>query len=329
MNGQMLSPKVLVSFFVCLWMLSGSAACYGELLDRIVAIVNDDPITLSELNEALKPYARQISSSNYGPEEERKMLFGIRQDILNRMIDETLSDQESKKLGVSVDENDVDGQIEQMKSQHFLTEEELRKALAGEGYTLEQYRQRIKEQLLRLKLISIEVKSKIAITEKEIRDYYEEHEEAYQGKDKYHLRSILISVPSSATADQKADALRKIQTIVDKFNAGAAFDKLAKQYSEAPTAEQGGDSGMFFLEELSPEFRDAVRSMNEGQISQPLESAQGYQILMLQEIENSHGKTLKEARIQIQEKLFREVVEEKYKAWLTALRERSYIKIIQ
>jgi peptidyl-prolyl cis-trans isomerase SurA len=311
-------------------LVSGPVAGHAELADRIVAIVSDDVITLSELNEALEPYIQQIREAHYPPEVGREMLFKLRQDILNRMIDEKLTYQETERLHVSVDDREVDQHIEQIKSEHFLTEEELRKSLAAEGYTLEEYRKRIKEQMLRIKLINIEVKSKIAVTEKDIRDYYEEHKEGYQGVQKYHLRTILIKVPPSAGADQKKAALEKIESIVKDLKAGTAFDELAKQYSQdGGTAAAGGDLGLFTLDELSAEFQETVRRMPEGEISPVLQTPKGYQILMLQEIKEIPGKTLKEVRIEVQERLYRELVEEKYKAWLKALRDRCYVKIIQ
>ena len=310
-------------------LVSGPVAGYADLTDRIVAIVSDDIITLSELNEALEPYVRQIREAHYPPEVGREMLFKLRQDILNKMIDEKLTYQETERLHVSVDDREVDRQIEQIKSEHFLTEEELRESLAAEGYTLEEYRKRIKEQMLRIKLINIEVKSKIAVTEKDIRDYYEEHKEDYQGVQKYHLRTILIRVPPPAGADQKRAALEKIESIVKDLKSGTAFDELAKQYSQDGTAEAGGDLGLFTLNELSAEFQETVRRMSEGEISPVLQTQNGYQILMLQEIKKIPGKTLREARIEIQERLYRELVEEKYRAWLKELRDRSYVKIIQ
>jgi peptidyl-prolyl cis-trans isomerase SurA len=248
---------------------------------------------------------------------------------LNKLIDEKLTSQETARLNVSVDDREVDQHIEQIKSEHFLTEEELRKSLAAEGYTLEEYRQRIKEQILRVRLINIEVKSKIAVTEKDIRDYYEEHKEDYQGVRKYHLRTILIRVPPSASADQEKAGLEKMESIVEMLESGAAFDELAKQYSQDGTAAAGGDLGLFALDELSAEFQETVRRMDEGQISPVLHTPKGYQILMLQEMKKMPGKTLKEARIEIHERLYRELVEEKYRAWLKALRDRSYVKIIQ
>jgi len=325
--------SIRTKFFSLLIILSslalGAAAGYTELVDRIVAIVSDDAITLSELNEAYLPFTQQIREANYPPEVEREMIFKLRQEILNKLIDQKLTDQETERLQVSVNDKEVDQRIEQIKSEHFLTEEDIRKTLAAQGHTLEGYRERIKEQLLRVKLINIEVKSKIAVSGKEIQDYYEEHKEEYQGGQKYHLRTILIKASPSAGADQKKVALEKIKSIVRELKSGAAFDELARKYSQDGTAAAGGDLGLFTLDELLPEFQETVLWMAEGQISPVLETPKGYQILMLQEIKKIPGKTLEEARIEIQERLYRELVGEKYNAWLKRLRERSYVKIIQ
>ena len=329
MKGRSIPINFFGFLIILCCLVSGTGAGFAELVDRIVAAVNNDVITLSELDKALAPYVQQIREAHYPPEARREVLFKLRQDLLNKMIDEKLTTQETERLHVSVDNMEVDQQIEQIKSEHFLTDEDLRQSLAAEGFTLEEYRMRIKEQMLRIKLINIEVKSKIVVTEKDIRDYYEEHKEAYQGVLKYHLGTILIRVPPSADADQKKAALEKIESIVKELESGAAFDELAKQYSQDGTAAAGGDLGLFTLDELSAEFQGTVRGMAEGQISPVLKTPKGYQILMLQEIKKIPGKTLKEARRKIQERLYRELVEEKYKAWLKALRNRSYVKIIQ
>ncbi|MGD9022715.1 MAG: peptidylprolyl isomerase [Deltaproteobacteria bacterium] len=305
-----------------------AAAGHAELVDRIVAIVNDECIALSELNEALDPFVQQIREAGHPPEVEREMIFRIREDLLDKMIDQKLTSQESERLNIAVDDREVDQQIERIKSEHFLTDEELRQSLAGEGYALEEYRKRIREQLLQMKLINIEVKSKVAITEKDIEDYYEEHKKEFQVGQKYHLRTILIKVTSSASADQSRAALEKVESIEQALKAGVNFEELARQYSEDSTAATGGDLGLFTLDELSPEFRDTVRSLGEGQVSAALRTPNGYQFLKLEDIKGAPGRTLKEARIEIHERLYREFVEEKYRAWLKALRDRSYVKII-
>lgn len=313
---------------VPLWLVSGALPGYGELVDRIVAIVNDDVIALSEWDETVEPFAMQIRSSLHGQQEEEKLVARLREDILNRMIDEKLADQESKRLGVSVSDSEVDERMEQMTGQQSMSEAALKKALEAQGYTLEEYRDRLKEQMLRMKLINIEVKSKIAITEEEIKNYYNKHKKAFQQEKQYRLRTILVRVSSLATGREREEALKKMETVADKFRKGVPFDELAKKYSEDGTAKEGGDLGFFDLDELSPEFRETVRVMKEGEISPILQTPQGYQVVMLQQIKTQAGKSLQEARIQIQERLYNELVEEKYNAWLKELRDHSYIKIM-
>ena len=317
------------SFLIILCSLVwGVVAGYAELVDRIVAIVNNDCIVLSELIEAVEPYVEQIRGANYPPEKEREMVFRLRQELLNKMIDQKLTSQETERLKVLVDDREVDQQIEQIKSQHFLTDEDLRESLAAEGYTLEEYRKRIKEQILQMKLINIEIKSKVAITEKEIKDYYEAHKEDYKRAQKYHLRTILIKMGPSAIADEKKAALEKVVAILRAFESGSDFEELARQYSEDGTAAAGGDLGLFTLDEISTEFRETVRWMAEGEVSPVLETSKGYQLLMLEGIKEMPPKTLKEVSIEIHERLFREFVEEKYEAWLKGLRDRSYVKVV-
>jgi peptidyl-prolyl cis-trans isomerase SurA len=301
---------------------------HAEMVDRIVAIVNDDCIVLSELDEAVSPYAEQIRGADYPPEVQREMLFRLRQDLLNKMIDQKLTSQESEKLNVLVDDREVDKQIEQIKSQYLMTDEELRASLAKEGYTLEAYRDRIREQMLQMKLINIEIKSKIAITEKEIQNYYEAHKSDYKGAKRYHLYTIVIRIPEAATADERKRALEKAESIAKALKSGAAYDEVAKEHSESGITVAGGDLGLFTLDEIAPEFRGTISSMREGAASPVLQTPKGYQILILREIKEMPQKTLKEASIEIHEKLYQKFLEEKYTTWLEELRERSYVKII-
>jgi len=320
--------KFLLYALIPLWLLSGASAGHGELVDRIAAIVNDDVITLSEWVEAVEPYAGQIRQSLYGPQQRDEVFSRLRQDVLNRMIDQKLTDQESQRLGVVVDESEVDERIDQIMGAQSISEEDLEKALQDQGYTQEEYRHRIKEQMLRMQLINLEVKSKIAITEEEIEDYYDQHKEGYQEQGRYHLRTILVRVSSSATAEERGEALKRIEAAVEAFEAGVGFEELAERYSDDMTAKDGGDLGFFHMDELSAEFRDTVRGMKEGEISPIMQTPQGYQIVMLEQIKREGEKSLEETKLQIQDKLYNELVEKKYKAWLEELRERSYIRII-
>lgn len=297
-------------------------------MDRIAAIVNNDVITLSEWDEAVEPYAGQIRQSPYGPRQKDAVFSRLRQDVLKRMIDEKLADQESRRLGVVVDESDVDEKIDQITGAQSMSKEDLWKALEDQGYTEEAYRNRIREQMLRMQLINLEVKSKIAVTEEEIEEYYDQHKEDFQEQKSYHLRTILVRVSSSATAQERAEALERIEAAVEAFEAGEGFSQLAKRYSDDMTAKEGGDLGFFHIDELSAEFRETVGQMKEGEISPIMQTPSGYQLVMLEKIKREQGKSLEEAKLHIQDRLYNELVEQKYKAWLEELRERSYIRII-
>jgi peptidyl-prolyl cis-trans isomerase SurA len=328
MKEKSISTQCFRCLIVLFTMISWSVAAHAEVVDRVVAIVNDDCIALSELNERIEPFIRELREADYPEEAKRQMLFKLRQELLDKMIDEKLAHQESEKLQVQVDDRDVDQQIERIKSENFLTDEELRKSLAAQGLTVEQYHSRLKEQMLQVKLINIEVKSKIAITDEDIRSYYEAHKADYEGTQKYRLRTILIKRPSSASPEEKEAASSVMVSILNALRSGAAFDELAREYSQDATAPAGGDLGLFTLDELSPELRETVASMSEGQVSPVIQTPQGYRILMLQEIRREPGKSLKEASIEIHDKLYQKFVDEKYKDWLKALRDRSYVKIV-
>lgn len=316
---------LLFSFF------GGGPANAGELADRIVAVVNDDCITLSELNERLEPYVKNIDEGGYPSDMAQEMRFNVRDKVLNGMIDQKLADQEAKKLSISVGQGEVDQYLERTKSENFMTEEDLKRALLAQGFTLEGYREQVKQQILQVKLINIEVKSKIAVTENEIKDYYEKHEAQYQGTTKYHLRTIVMRVPPLAGAEEEKAARERIDSIEMALKTGGegAFDELSQRFSGDNLNVTSRDLGLFTLDELSEKIREMVRGMKEGDITPVLETDAGYQILMLEEIKEEPGRTLEDARAEIQEKLYRDLVEEKYKAWVKKLRDRSYVKIIQ
>jgi peptidyl-prolyl cis-trans isomerase SurA len=319
--------KVSLCALVPLWFLWGGAL-EGRLVDGIAAIVNDEVITLSEWNEAVEPYIAQIRPSVHDPQDRHEVVSRLRQEVLNRMIDHKLADQESQRLGVEVDESEVDERINQMMAAQSMSRKDLEQALQDQGYTLEEYRRQIKEQMLRMQLINLEVKSKIAITDEEIEDYYTQHKEDYEDKERYHLRTILVRVSPAASAQERNEALKRMEAVVEDFEDGMVFEELAQRHSDDITANGGGDLGFFYLNELSPEFRETVRGMQEGAISPIIQTPQGYQVVMLEEIKREGGKSLEEAKLEIQEELYNELVEKKYKAWLEELRDRSYIRII-
>jgi peptidyl-prolyl cis-trans isomerase SurA len=301
----------------------------AEVVDRIVAIVNDDILTLVDLNQTLKPYEEKITALGYSKEQERQMLYRVREDLLNQMIEKRLTDQEVKRLKISVSDEEIDQIIERIKEGNLLTEEDLRNELAKKGLTLEEYRQQLKAQILRKKLVDRQIKSKIVITIEDINAYYEKHQERYQGETKYHLRNIILLHSMFTSEMEKKQILNKMNSIRQMFDDGEPFANLATKYSESPLAAEGGDLGFFKLEELSPQIQAAVKDLQAGEITPVLDTDQGYQVFYVEDITKAAGRSLEEVSKEIEERLYNEIVDERFNTWMKELRERSHIKIIK
>jgi peptidyl-prolyl cis-trans isomerase SurA len=336
-KNHMLSKKkntifvqgLLIVWILLFWTIAVEKAACDEVVDRIVAVVNNDIITYLELQKELQPYEKKIMASNYSTENEEKMRYKIRNEILNRMIEDKLTEQEAKRQNISLSEQEIDGSIEQIKAANMWTDEILREMLKREGMTIEAYRESVKERGIRARLVNSAVKSKIVVTKEDIRAYYESHVDRYEGELKYHLRNIIMMFPKGAGEAVKKVVFEKINKVYDKLKAGASFESLAEMYSESPLAEKGGDLGLISFEDISPRLQQAVKDLAVGQYTPVTETDLGYQILYLEDIARVGGKTFEEARPEIERQLYNDLVDEKFKTWLEDLRKNSHIKIIQ
>jgi peptidyl-prolyl cis-trans isomerase SurA len=301
----------------------------AEVVDRIVAVVNDDIITLLELSQSFKPYEDKIRKLGYPADKEHEMLFKVREDMLNRLIDQKLQDQEVERLKIKIDERELDQAIERIKEESFYTDEDLRLTLTNQGLTMEEYRGRIREQILRSKLINFDVRSKIVITKEDITAYYNNHPDRYGEKKKYHLHNIIIKVPLFADEKEKDRIKAAMDEILAQLKAGKSFENMAEIYSESSLGAGSGDLGLFLLDDLSPLLQNVIKEMKAGEFTPVLDTDQGFQIFFVKEIVNAPGKPLEEVSPEIEKILFNEIVEKKFHSWIEELRNQSVIKIVK
>ncbi|NNL76506.1 MAG: hypothetical protein HKO68_09240, partial [Desulfobacterales bacterium] len=229
---------------------------------------------------------------------------------------------------ISVDEKEIDATIERLKESRSLTDEQLREGLSLQGLTIDEYRNEIKEQILRSKLVNREVKSKIVVTKEDIKSYYGSHREKYAGEKKYYLWNIFVKLSSGTDAFGKMKARKQLEAIEAELKQGRSFEILAKELRDSSSDVRGTDLGLYRLEELSKPLREIVEKMQAGEFSTVLETDFGYQILYLQKIQATKEKALEEVEPEIQSLLYNEFVDNKYAEWLDELRTRSHIKII-
>lgn len=309
----------LLAFVGWIVLLPAHFAIGAEVVDRIVAVVNEDIILLTELNAAARPYIERIRAMNVSPEQENQMIFRVREDLIRQLVDQKLTDQEVERFQISVTEKEIDSAIERFKQAQRFTDERLRTELEREGLSMSEYRDRIKDQILRSKLVNRQVRSKIVITDADIREHFERHPEKYGQTKRVYLRNLMIRVPPGTDAAQKELARDRLNQILERLKAGETFDK---------TGTEGRDLGFFDFAQLSPQLQEALRDLEPGDYTPVLDTDQGMQIFYLQDIEIVQGKSLEEASAEIEEELYKEIVNEKFQSWLEDLRKRSHIKII-
>lgn len=319
----------LIAALLYMYMLAPEIAAPGlaqeqVLVNRIVAEVNEDIITLYELDLAAAPYTRRVRSMGRSTEEERKMLYEVREKMLNQIIDNKLTDQEVRRYNISVSEEAIDNTIEEIKKRSLITDQQLREGLNQDGMTMDEYRQDIKSQILRSRLVNRQIKSKIVITEEDIRAVYEQNMADYGAETLYRLRQIIVNLSEGEAQSQK-----KMEMVLVKFSEGAAFADLAREYSDGPTAADGGILGEFKIDDLATPIRSALKGLEAGEHSPIMKTGRGLQVFYIDDIKSSGGKTLEEMKPEIERALYDKIVNRKFQSWVSELRDRSHVKIIR
>ena len=329
-SNSILPGRCFLPSVVWLWAAAGllsagfAGAQQSQIVDRIVAVVNSDVITLYDLNRAFKPYEANIKALGYPPDKERQTLYQVRSDLLSQLIDSRLADQQIKLEQISVSQQEINATIERMKDARSFTDEQLRQGLAAQGITMEEYRKEIESQILRTKLVNREVKSKIVITDEDIKTYYNSHQEKYQGDKKHYLWNLFIR----ASDAEKSDALQEMKAVENRLQQGESFVDLVTELNETSAAVQGTDLGLYRQEDLSEQLREVVARLKVNEYSGILDTNFGYQMIYVQKIEDTASKPIDDVEGEIRQILYNEFVDNKYQVWLQDLRERSHIRII-
>jgi peptidyl-prolyl cis-trans isomerase SurA len=323
----------LKNWFFSVWLcllvgvVSTPTPSRAEVVDRIIAYVNDDIITLSELNERTNAFVAARRQNPFLREEEQS-LEKIRRNILDVLINERLAAQEISRLKISVTDEELDEAIGSIMQENRLTQETLEAELRKEGMTVEDLRQQIKKSMEQTKLVNREVKSKTVITDEMIKAYYENHIEEFESKERYRIQDIYLPFNPTDTPEERTHLRNVAQHILEQLRKEGDFSLLAKLYSQGPGAEAGGDLGFFSRGELEPVLEAAIEALKPGEVSPDIETTRGIHIIKLIEVEKAPAKPLDEVEETIRNLLYGREVDFRYREWLSGLRERSYVRIV-
>ncbi len=322
----MLPSRILATI---LWLtLVLAAPLYADVVDRCVAVVNDDIITLSEVNELGKPLFQRVAEEA-PPDQLAEALRQARQTVINKLIEKKLLAQEAKKLHIQVTDKEVNEALARILEKNHTSREQFRKELAAMGMDEQRYKDDLRDQILSSRVVNYEVRSKIIIPEEKIIDYYDTHYTEQVGEGGYYILQIGISWDKEGIS--KEEARKKAERIRSLAMAGKDFKELARKYSDLPSSGDGGDIGVFRKDEMAESMRKAVTSLKPGQVSEVVETPAGYQIFKL--LSSQEGQIItkvpyKEVKEEIRATLYQQEVQELYKKWMKKMREQAYIKIL-
>jgi len=297
-----------------------------EVVDRIIAFVNDEISTLHDLNDAFEPYQKKIDDSYKGTDKDR-VVAETKLSLLNRMIDNLLIEQEAKKSAIAVQDDEVMSSIRDMLARKKMTMEALQQSLSREGATFEAYKKDMRDSMVRMRLLRREVRSKITVSDEEIGEYYSLHRDDYEGKDAVRLKHILLLFPKNMDSNAKAKLQADAMDILKRLKAGDSFDQLAARFSQGPAASSGGDVGFVEKGAMLPEVEKAAFSLDKDSISNLIESPVGFHIIKVIDRRGAGVKPIETVREEIKSKLEDEKLDKKFDSWVSELREKSLVEI--
>jgi peptidyl-prolyl cis-trans isomerase SurA len=302
-----------------LLILSQSGGGERSLVDRIVAVVNEEVITLSELETAEKPFM----AINPTADKKKK----LRRDMLDQLISERLLSEQVKEAKLKVTQEEVERAIDDIVRQNSISREQLQQAVEARGMSMSQYRHDLEKQLVRLKLVDLKVRAKVVVPESDIRAEYDKMKANAPKEELISIRHVFFRWGESPDPAEKTRVMESAKKARKRVAGGEDFAKVAKEISQGPTASTGGELGQMSVKSLLPELARGLKDLKDGEISAPIETANGVHVVRVEGREQKPPKTYAEVKTQIYQGLYQKEVERQMKLWVTELRGQAAIDV--
>ncbi len=300
-----------------------SWAAPAKTVDRIVAQVNDDIITLSDLNRELVEIRDQLKTQFTGEQLEQE-IKKAEQGALESLIQEKLLIQKANELGFSANVDvQVSAYIQKIMADNKIKDtEDFERALSQQGMTLPAFRERIRRQIIINSLIQEFVGSRITLLAPEIEKYYKDHAQDFSTPEEVTLSEIIIPIEGDASeAETKANEVRK------RLSQGEPFATLASQFSKGISASKGGGIGSYVTAKLHPDIAKAIAPVKEGEITPVMKTKEGLVIYRVDTRKTASVQPLEEVKKEIQERMWSQKFNPELKRFVAQLKEDAYIQI--
>jgi len=294
-------------------------------VDRVVAVVDDEVILASELDMRLLPMLQDVMQID-DPDERARRLDKLRAQALDDMIDEQLVLGAAQEAKIEVDNTDVDAALDEIKKQNKLSDKDFSEALTAQGYTLSAYKQDLRRQLTRLKAVNQLVRSRVSVTDEDVRARYDAMVRRSESVSAVRLAHIRIDVPEHATDAQLDAAKDKAAKAIQRVKGGEDFATVAADMSDDnATKAGGGELGWFERGSLSPEWEAVVFSMDKGEVRGPISGPKGLHVFYVEDVKRTEIKSFDDLKESIRQDLTRREMDKQTQLWIEELRKKAYI----
>ena len=319
-----------LTLFVVLTVLTFEARlAYSIIVNRIAAVVNGEVITLSELESWSHPLIQKYTNEEMSKKEIETKRQEILAQVLPQLIDDRLAQQEVKKLGIKVGEREIERALDQICEDNHITRDQLSAKLVLEGYTLEEYKKELKQQIERAELINAQVRAKIVITDEQVNEYLKEHPFKNSSNDPLYIMQHICMTFEKDDAESREEARKRIEEAYNALKKKKDFEEVARRYSDLPTGQDGGYLGAFTLKEMASSVKETVADLKPGDFSKIVDTQVGWQIFRLKEIVQSGQTESYSAQIkEVRKKLYNKQINARFEEWLRELSSKSTIQIL-
>ncbi len=312
-----ISSGLLAVGLTCLLSLLTAKMGATEVVDRIVAEVNDEIITMSELDAAAKSLEAQAGIEAKGKEKKQ-----IERNMLEALIDRKLAKAEAKRRGMTVEDKDLNAALANFKKRNNLSSDEaLKDALNKAGVTMKEFKQNLSDQIIQERLVTVAVGAKTTVKEEDVRRIYEERYKQ-GGATQLHLRAIKIPFPASATDAQREELKKKAETILAELKGGSSLEDAAKKYSF-----EEADVGFVNQADLDPRLAEFLGKLKSKEVA-PALTPEGIQLIQMVERRSGQPRSFEEVAPEIRRALQQKEMEKLFTEWVKTLREKAHIKIM-
>jgi peptidyl-prolyl cis-trans isomerase C len=302
--------------------LAGCSSGKQELPPDAAAMVNDSAITKNELEVSLGSMLQQYKA--FGMKMDSTQVDSLRSKVLESLISRELIFQEAQKAGLTVSEEDLSKEIASI-SRQYPNEEAFKQAMTSQGITEETLKKQFTRNIAIRNFVEGEVAKKQAVSAEEKTKYYEEHKEEYKHAEQIGAKHILVTVQENEPADSVAKKQAKIEGLLARVKAGEDFSALAREYSDCPSAPEGGDLGYFSQGRMVKPFEEAAFSLKDGEVSNVVKTVYGFHIIQVYGRKPAGSDSYEEAEKSIDELMRKDQTNKDMEALIKELKSKADI----